>query len=112
MILHLTSRQAWDAARAEGDYRAPSLDEVGFIHCSTLEQLLPVANAFYRDMPEPVVLWIEADLLAAPLRWEAADLSDPHAGEQFPHVYGPINLDAVSQVTELARDEDGVYRVV
>lgn len=112
MILHLTSRSAWESAREAGTYRAPSLEETGFIHCSTEAQLLPVANSFYRAMDDLVVLWIDTDRLDAPLRWEPPDLSDTHAGELFPHIYGPIRLDAVVKVSGLDRGEDGSFLAI
>jgi uncharacterized protein (DUF952 family) len=109
LIYHLTTRAEWESARVAGFYSTASFEEDGFIHCSTAEQLLPVANAFYRDVEEPVVLRIETDLLAAPLRWEAPEPDDHFEGGRFPHVYGPINLDAVAGVTELERDPDGRF---
>jgi len=112
LILHLTTRTEWQAAQPAGEYRALSLADVGFIHCSTEVQLLPVANLFYRDAVDPVVLWIDPEKLAAPLRWEPPDLHDPFSEERFPHIYGPLNLDAVVMVTDLKQDPDGVYRQV
>ncbi len=109
LIYHLTTRAEWESARVAGFYLAASFEEDGFIHCSTAEQLLPVANAFYRDLEEPVVLRIEAHRLAAPLRWEAPEPNAHFEGGQFPHVYGPINLDAVTGVTDLERDSDGKF---
>lgn len=109
LIYHLTTRAEWERARVAGFYTAASLEGDGFIHCSTAEQLLPVANAFYRDLDEPVVLRIDADRLAAPLRWESPDPDDHFGGERFPHVYGPINLDAVAAVSGLERSPDGVF---
>lgn len=108
-ILHLTTRQDWREAQERGEYRAASLDSEGFIHCSTDRQLLPVANAFYRETQDPVVLWIDTAKLAAPLRWEAPVPEDDFSTETFPHVYGPLNLDAVVLVTALKRDDDGEF---
>lgn len=108
-IYHLTTRAQWESARAAGVYTAASLAEEGFIHCSTAEQLLRVANAFYRDAEEPLVLHIESERLSAPLRWEAPVPEDEFPGERFPHVYGPIDLDAVAGVTGLERGPDGGY---
>jgi uncharacterized protein (DUF952 family) len=92
-----------------GSYSARSLEEEGFIHCSTAEQLLPVANAFYRDVAEPIVLHIEPDRLSSPLRWERPFPADAFASQPFPHVYGPIDLDAVIRVTGLERSREGGY---
>lgn len=112
MILHLTSQKDWLEAQEQGTYTAPSLDAQGFIHCSTEAQILRVANAFYREMPDPVVLWIDPERLNAPLRWESPNPNDPLTGERFPHLYGPLNLDAVVRISELKRDADGVYRSI
>ena len=108
-ILHLTTRQAWRNAQEQGEYLADSLDTEGFIHCSTDQQLLPVANAFYRDAEDPVVLWIDTKKLASPLRWEAPVAADPFSHDKFPHVYGPVNLDAIVLVTCLKQDLAGEF---
>ena len=59
MIYHITSRSAWNEARNRGDYRAESLETEGFIHCSTQEQIVPVANKYYARQTDLVVLVIE-----------------------------------------------------
>ena len=108
-ILHLTTRKDWRDAQRKGEYRAPSLETEGFIHCSTDEQLLGVANAFYRDAKFPVVLWIDTDKLLAPVKWEAPVPADEFADNTFPHIYGPLNLEAVVIVTPLKRNAEGEY---
>ncbi len=45
-IYHITARTDWDAARQSGEYCADSLDDEGFIHASTQEQVLRTANRF------------------------------------------------------------------
>lgn len=68
-----------------------SLEEVGFIHCSFAEQLDATRRRFYAGRDDVVVLHIDPELLDAEVRVE-----DLHGtGEAFPHVYGPIRLDAV-----------------
>jgi uncharacterized protein (DUF952 family) len=108
-IYHLTTRAQWERARVVGFYTAGSLDEAGFIHCSTAEQLLPVANAFYRDADDPIVLEIDPERLTAPLVWEAPDPPGVLDGDRFPHVYGPIDLEAVTGLKTLERDAEGRY---
>ena len=49
MLCHICTASEWEAAQASGIYRAASLETEGFIHCSTLAQVLPVANSFYKD---------------------------------------------------------------
>lgn len=103
-ILHITTKADWRAALEAGAYIADSLESEGFIHCSRSEQVAKVANAFYTGQADLVLLHIDTDLLQSDLRWEAAD------GDEFPHIYGPLNLEAVTQVEEFTPDEGGVFR--
>lgn len=97
LILHITHRQDWQAAQAAGRYEADTLAAQGFIHCSTPEQLPRVAEALFRGQRGLVVLTIDAERVAAPIRYENLEGGDEH----FPHIYGPLNLDAVVAVTDL-----------
>src|SRR5687767_9633095 len=96
-IYHITTRDAWQQAQADGQYTAPSLESEGFIHCSTDAQVVQVANAFYRNVPHLVLLCIEPEKLTAELKWEAPAHPSSHEdvpsdSQLFPHVYGTINL--------------------
>jgi uncharacterized protein (DUF952 family) len=111
MIFHITHRKDWQAAQAKGEYTADSLQLEGFIHCSTLAQILPVAEKFYKGQGGLVLLMIEPTLLSSTLKWEAPSGGTPPPsvpiGDQFPHIYGPINLDAVVNVFDFIRDSNG-----
>lgn len=113
MIFHITSSKEWDVAQANGEYNAPSLATEGFIHCSTLSQVLPVANSYYAGQTGLVVLAIEPTLLSSTLKWEGPSGGTPppgvSEGEQFPHIYGPINLNAVVKVVELELNSNGAF---
>jgi uncharacterized protein (DUF952 family) len=113
MIYHLTSRPAWQEAQQRGEYRAESLESEGFIHCSTETQILPVAEAYYKGQPGLLVLKIDPVLLSTELRWEPPSGGSPPPGvpegELFPHVYGPIHLDAILNVYDLETNPDGSY---
>lgn len=115
MIYHITSRPAWDEARERGNYRAESLETEGFIHCSSESQVLPVAENFYMGQRGLLLLVIEPELLSSALKWEPPSGGIPPPGvsedDLFPHVYGPINLDAVVQVFDLESDRDGKYKL-
>ncbi len=100
-LFHITSLTAWQAAQDAGEYRAPSLATEGFIHLSTDRQWLRTANRFFRGQHALVLLSIRRDALAAPLRFEPAD------GDEFPHLYGVLNLDAVVEVCALPVAADG-----
>ncbi|MPZ99385.1 MAG: DUF952 domain-containing protein [Dehalococcoidia bacterium] len=107
MILHITTRGEWEAAGAAGAYVAPSLATEGFIHCSTPEQLVATANAYFRGPVDLVVLCIDEERVTAEVRWEAPTHSGGERAERFPHPYGPLDLDAVVDVLDLPVGEDG-----
>jgi uncharacterized protein (DUF952 family) len=105
-ILHITSRTLWLAAKNSGSYAADSLAREGFIHCSTREQALRVADAFFASQRGLVLLVVDPRRLRPEVRWEpGAD----RPGELFPHVYGPINLDAVIAVHDFEPGADGRF---
>ena len=105
-LVHLCSLQDWRRAQASGHYRADSLAETGFIHFSKPEQILKVANSYYPAARELLLLWIDPAKLQSELRWEASD------GDIFPHLYGPLNLEAVISTSDFPPDADGVFRTV
>lgn len=115
MIYHLTTRKFWKRALATGDYRTDNLEDEGFIHCSTLLQVLPVAEAIFPHKNKVVILLIENTLLTSRLKWEPPSGGAPPVGvvegELFPHVYGAINLDAVVKVLDMARNDDGLFEL-
>ncbi|MFH1909344.1 MAG: DUF952 domain-containing protein, partial [Chloroflexota bacterium] len=91
-ILHVTSRASWLVAQKTGAYATDTLTSEGFIHCSKPEQVLRVADAFYAGQRGLVLLVVDPRRLRPEVRWEpGADKPE----ELFPHVYGPINLEAV-----------------
>jgi uncharacterized protein (DUF952 family) len=121
LILHITSRVEWQAAQARGDYRAPSLETEGFIHMSTSKQVLHVANAFYRGQNGLVLLVVDETRISlsgvegrSQVKWEAP-AGPPAPGisqdDKFPHVYGPLNLDAVVDVLDFNPDANGNFQL-
>ncbi len=110
MIFHITGREEWEAASARGQYSPASLATEGFIHCSTRAQLLETANTFYPSRRDLVVICIDEKKLAAPLRYEKpAAAGDRRADEEFPHLYGALNLDAVVSALPLDCRFDGSF---
>ena len=113
MIYHITTRHAWEQARAAGAYRGDTLDSQGFIHCSTAFQVVRVANMFYRGQHGLVLLCIDTDKVQPQVIFEQPINPDTGAAEpgaeQFPHIYGPLNLDAVVQVVDFPPNADGTF---
>lgn len=96
LIFHIADAAEWNAAVPRGEYtqstRDQTLAEVGFIHCSYDKQVAGVAQAHYAEVKTPLVLLtIDPALLTSELKVEPpAEGADP-----YPHIYGPLNVDAV-----------------
>ncbi|MDH6622526.1 uncharacterized protein (DUF952 family) [Streptomyces sp. LBL] len=111
MIYHVVPLDEWNA-RTDQPYAPASLAEEGFVHCSPDEvTTLIIVNTFYRTAPRPLlVLRLDEDRLTARCEREAAAPAPPPGVAKsilFPHVYGPINRDAVARILEVRWDEEG-----
>lgn len=108
-IYHLALAADWAQAQRSGEYRISTrgrtLDEEGFIHASTEGQVAPVANAFYAGAGDLVVLVIDPARLRSEVRYEQV----PGFEAPFPHIYGPLNADAVVRTLSLDRDAEGRF---
>lgn len=115
MIYHITTRDEWDAAQLSGVYSAPSLQEQGFIHLASLEQVIKVANVIYHGQQDLVLLCIDPGRLEADhLHYEPPDASIPavhYEGELFPHYYAPIPVQVVSKVVAFPPNDDGSFNL-
>ncbi|MEG4046354.1 DUF952 domain-containing protein [Microcoleus sp. Pol17_C1] len=105
IIFHITRSQQWEEAKQVQSYRGDTLDTEGFIHCSTLTQVLRSANKFFVGQTGLLLLWIDSDKVEAELKYEYA------AGENYPHIYGPLNVDAVLKVVEFEPGADGKFEL-
>ena len=105
IILHITKQESWMEAKRTGKYVAGSLPKQGFIHCSTSEQVIPVANFLFRGQRGLVLLCIDEARLDAEVKYENVE-----GGQKlFPHVYGPIPCDAVVGVLQFPPSDDGTF---
>jgi uncharacterized protein (DUF952 family) len=94
MIYHITYKHVWDAARMEGEYQGDTLISEGFIHCSDEDQVVSVANTRFKGVTGLVLLCIDDARVRPKILRE--NLEGGHI--LFPHIYGPLNLDAVVRV--------------
>jgi uncharacterized protein (DUF952 family) len=95
IIYHITTDASWNLSREIGEYTAPSLKDEGFIHCSQETQLADVKKRYFADRNDLLLLTIDTDKLTSPHIFEWS----PSVQDTFPHVYGPINIDAVIEVS-------------
>ena len=97
MIYHVTTKKDWHKAKEEGSYEAASLAIEGFIHLSKKEQVSGVLERYYKGQQDLLLLHVDETKLDALLRYELS----PSVNEEFPHLFGKINLDAVTEAEEL-----------
>ena len=102
-ILHITQSDRWAKAKNLGTYRSETLDSEGFIHCSTVAQVIGSANRFFKQQQDLVILVIDVDRVTAEIRNEGT------SSNLFPHIYGELNIDAVIQSIDLEADPDGSF---
>ncbi|MFZ5952690.1 MAG: DUF952 domain-containing protein [Candidatus Rifleibacteriota bacterium] len=108
-IFHITAGHTYQSQIESGNYVIGTLQSEGFIHFSgNHEDLLEVANFIFSGHEDLIVLEIATEKLIAELKWEAVP-GDPKPGRTFPHLYGPLNLDAVEKVLFLQKDSAGKF---
>lgn len=108
-IYHLTPADYYEGLDQGADYLPVGFAEEGFIHCSADEdQMLEVANRFYKQLPgDFLLLVIDEGTVRAEVRYEEAA---PEAeGPRYPHIYGPLNRDAIRRVRPMSRSPDGGF---
>lgn len=101
IIYHIIPQTDWEKVRQQDEYRPASLAEVGFIHFSTRTQVAGTLARFYAGQTGLLLLCVTVTRLKNEIRYEPAE------GQEFPHLYGALNLDAVVEVIKIepgARD--------
>jgi uncharacterized protein (DUF952 family) len=104
-LFHITTAAEFDTARAHGEYRPATFAEEGFIHCSYERQVLATAERIFRGRDGLVLVEIDARRLTC------AVIVENLAGgvEGYPHIYGPLPMDAVLAVHPFRRAAGGSF---
>ncbi len=106
-VFHLALREDWDDALAGGAYLQStlgrSLEDEGFIHCSFADQVQGIADLVYRGRDDVVLLAIDLSRVRVEVRVENVE----GAQQSFPHLYGPLPVDAVTQSIDVPLSPDG-----
>ena len=97
IIFHVTTATDWNQAKQQGFYISPSLADEGFIHCSQQHQVAGVLERYFEGQTGLVKLVIDTDKLTSKYVFDWS----PSMADTFPHVYGPINVDAVLEIVAL-----------
>lgn len=106
IILHITQREKWEQAKLAQVYRGDTLDSEGFIHCSTPMQVVEVANHFFLNQKGLVLLCINSEQVQSEIKYECFE-----GNKLFPHIYGPLNIDAVFEVFGFEPNKKGKFEL-
>jgi uncharacterized protein (DUF952 family) len=108
-IYHIAAAADWEQAQRDGQYtmstRGLTLAEQGYIHASTAGQVALVANAFYQGVPDLVLLVIDPERVGPEIRYEPV----PGQAQPYPHIYGPLNTDAVVEARPFPPNPTGDF---
>lgn len=95
VVVHVCRQEEWQQSLENGVYRHNSLEQEGFIHCSRPDQIPGVIDRYFKNTSGLIRLWIDPYDISPELRWEESEQ------DIFPHIYGPLNLNAVLFVDEI-----------
>ena len=104
-LFHITTHAAWEDGASGGTYEGDTLRSQGFIHCSTEPQVVEVADRLFRGRTDLLLLVIDEAAIGPEVRYENLE----GGAEQYPHVYGPLNRDAVARTLRLSPGPDGTF---
>jgi uncharacterized protein (DUF952 family) len=106
-IYKICPASAWREAERQGVYRG-SADDIrdGFIHFSTASQVKETARKHFAGQTGLFLIAIDAEALGAALRWEHS-----RNDELFPHLYGELDLGAVTGIHDMRARSDGTHDI-
>jgi uncharacterized protein (DUF952 family) len=104
VTLHLVPEEVWLTQNEKSHYLPDGFSSEGFIHCTHGDRLvIEVGNRYYRDDPRAyLVLEIELERVTAPVIYEDDQ-------RRYPHIYGPLERQAVRRVCRIERAADGTF---
>ncbi len=116
IILHIIPREQWANLQGQPEYEGDTLKSEGFIHFSTPLQVVIVANARFKGHTGLQLLVVDPSKLNAELKYEPPYETNPDGAiaaqtrdQLFPHLFGPLNLDAVIRAVDFEPGEDGFF---
>ena len=107
-LFHIVPRSEWEKAKKQGSYSPASLKQEGFIHCSKTDQLLGVANGFYKGQKDLIIIRINKEEVSSEIKFEPP-IEAPLSGLLFPHIYGALEINAVEKEIDFPCGSDGNF---
>lgn len=107
LLFHLTTKENWDNYKKNGRYEPESLESEGFIHCSSGSQIKETANRIFAGKDQILLLVLDASMVREDIKYE----KDEETGEKFPHIYGPLSVNAVIDKIEIKAEDNGKFNI-
>ena len=105
LIFHIVEKEIFKSSVKDGEYIPESIEEEGFIHCSTGFEINDTANRIFSDKTDLLLLIIDTKRVEVPIKYE----KDPDLGKEFPHIYGPLNTIAILDKIDLEPNDEGEF---
>ena len=106
-IFHFINQSDLDRNLNDRELIVPSLGSQGFIHCSKLDQVIGVANFIAPYDEEMRLIEIDGERVLPEIRYENLD----GGSTLFPHIYGPLNRDAIIAIHRMEWDGEDGYQL-
>lgn len=104
-IYKICTRAEWDEAERSGEFVGSAVDLVdGFIHFSAAHQVAKTAALYFAGQSDLMLVSVSAVPLGDELKWETS-----RGGDRFPHLYGDLLMEAVTNVDPLPLDANGKH---
>jgi uncharacterized protein (DUF952 family) len=95
----------WNEAERSGVFRGSAADvRDGYIHFSTAAQVAETAAKYFAAKRDLLLVHVDVARLGGRLKWEPS-----RGGALFPHLYGELDLAAVTKVEPLPLDAEGQH---
>lgn len=107
LIFHVTTEEYFQDHKVNNRYQPESLDSKGFIHCSKGTQIEATANRIFPDRDEILLLIIDISTLSSDVKYDM----DEQTGEKYPHIYGPLNIDAIMDKLTIYAEDNGDFNI-
>ena len=98
-LIHATTREIWEVQVPSGSYMPPGFDNEGFIHCCHRGQLERVLRDYFGQAEAVTLLVIDVARVVPEIKYELS----PATGEDYPHIYGPIDVATVIEAIDITR---------
>ncbi len=107
LIFHITTEEDFKAFKKNKNYEPESLDKEGFIHCSSGHQVENTANEKFAEQDKILLLVIDVTALNSKIKYE----KDPESGNKYPHIYGPLDTNAIIDKIEVLAEDNGDFKI-